>query len=108
MTTDCYYGIHVVAQFTDGRDGDWGKGAGNGFYTPDAGPEPSIDALQLLHQAAGELLKVTVPSENNAITVKTASNLQFNAAVTIADTAITNQGVTWTLEGNTSSGDVPQ
>ncbi|MBC8544594.1 DUF6273 domain-containing protein [Bianquea renquensis] len=104
MTTDCYYGIHVVAQFTDGRDGDWGKGAGNGFYTPDAGPEPSIDALQLLHQAAGELLKVTVSSENNAITVKTASNLQFNAAVTIADTAITNQGVTWTLEGNTSSG----
>ena len=104
MTTDCYYGIHVVAQFTDGRDGDWGKGAGNGFYTPDAGPEPSTDALQLLHQAAGELLKVTVSSENNAITVKTASNLQFNAAVTIADTAITNQGVTWTLEGNTSSG----
>ena len=104
VKTDCYYGIHVVAQFTDGRGGDWGKDAGNGFYTPDAGPEPSTDALQLLHQAAGELLKVTVSSENDAITVKTASPLQFNAAVTIADTVITNQEVTWALEGNMSAG----
>ena len=94
----------MVGQFTDGRDGDWGKDAGNGFYTPDAGPEPSTDALQLLHQAAGELLKVTVSSENDAITVKTASPLQFNAAVTIADTVITNQEVTWALEGNMSAG----
>ena len=104
MENDWYYGIHVVGQFTDGRDGDWGKDAGNGFYTPDAGPEPSTDALQLLHQAAGELLKVTVSSENDAITVKTASPLQFNAAVTIADTVITNQEVTWALEGNMSAG----
>ncbi|MBC8545289.1 hypothetical protein, partial [Bianquea renquensis] len=104
LENDCYYGIHVVAQFTDGRGGDWGKDAGNGFYTPDAGPEPSTDALQLLHQAAGELLKVTVSSENDAITVKTASPLQFNAAVTIADTVITNQEVTWALEGNMSAG----
>ncbi len=104
MESDWYYGINVVGQFTDGRDGDWGKAAGNGFYTPDGGGEPSTDALQLLHQAAGQLLKVTVSSENDAITVKTASALQFSAAVTIADTTITNQDVTWALESNTSAG----
>ncbi|MFQ9802184.1 MAG: hypothetical protein ACLR23_28400 [Clostridia bacterium] len=61
MTTDCYYGIprcRTSYRRTTGRR--LGQRGWQRILHPGRWAEPSIDALQLLHQAAGELLKVTV------------------------------------------------
>ena len=90
-----YYGINVVGQFA--TRGDWGSAeTGDGFFGPNAGHEPTANALNLLNKISG------ITADSNSLTVTADGNVtEVLPGNTVQFSVLEADEVTWTVSGGT-------